>query len=49
MAESMNVSGLTSNRGKDYKQPAKESEEVKSTRKLMEGINLRRKQREKKV
>ena len=50
MAESKNeVSGLSSNRLKDYKQPAKEPEEVKSTRKLIEGINLRRNQREKKV
>ena len=50
MAESINeVPGLTSNRLKDYKQPAKEPEEDKSTRKLLEGINLRRNQREKKV
>ena len=51
MAESNDVSdtGLPRNRLKDYKQPMKEPEEVKSTRKLLEGINLRRNQREKKV
>ena len=50
MAESMNeVSGLTSNRLKGYKKPSKEPEEVNSTRKLIEGINLRRNQREKEV
>ena len=49
-AESKNeLSGLSSNRLKDYKQLAKEPQEVKSTRKLIEGINLRRNQREKKV
>ena len=50
MAESKNeVFGPSSNRLKDYKQSAKEPAEVKSTRKLIEGINLRRNQREKKV
>ena len=50
MAESMDgVCGPNNKRLKDYKQPSKEPEEVKTTRKLLEGINLRRSQREKEV
>ena len=50
MAESMDeVCGPNNKRMKDYKQPPKEPEEVKTTRKLLEGINLRRNQREKEV
>ena len=50
MAESMNeIPSPSNNRLKDYKLQDKEPEEVEGTKKLIEGINLRRNQREKEV
>ena len=45
----MDTSGTIYDRFKIYKKTGKESEEVRSTRKLLEGIKLRRDEREKEV